>query len=129
MVLSTPRRGDRRMSPASTNEQQRVRRRSQQSHQAILAATLALLGDGGYRAATIEGIAARAGVGKQTIYRWWPSRAALVMEAYEQRVVGRELKPDTGSLREDVCLLLVHIGRVFETTSAGAIVTSLAAEA
>jgi AcrR family transcriptional regulator len=110
-------------------EQQRTRRRSQRTHAAILRATLALLEQGGYGAATVEGIAARAGVGKQTIYRWWPSRAALVMEAYEERVRARTLEPDTGSLREDVCLSLVHIGWVFETTRAGSVVTSLAAEA
>ena len=110
-------------------EQPRARRRNQATHAAILRATLELLEQGGYGAATVEGIAARAGVGKQTIYRWWPSRAALVMEAYEERVRGRTLEPDTGSLREDVCRSLVHIGGVFHGTSAGSVVTSLAAEA
>src|SRR5687768_18186494 len=60
----------------------RGRRRSERSHHAILAATRELLLERGYAAVTIEGIAARAGVGKQTIYRWWPSKAALVLESY-----------------------------------------------
>lgn len=49
-------------------------RRSDRSRRAILDAALALVTEVGYRRTTIEGIAARAGVGKQTIYRWWPSR-------------------------------------------------------
>ena len=57
-------------------------RRSESSHRAIVAATQELLVEVGYRELTIEGVAARAGVGKQTIYRWWPSRAALALEAY-----------------------------------------------
>src|SRR5437899_3103075 len=97
----------------------RGRRRNPESHRAILRATLELLEERGYGAATIEGVAARAGVGKQTIYGWWPSRAALVMEAYEERVRGRTLRADTGSLHQDVCLMLAHIAWVFETTSAG----------
>jgi AcrR family transcriptional regulator len=119
------------MDPATapTAERRRGRRRSPATHRAILEATLALLEESGYGATTIEGVAARAGVGKQTIYRWWPSRAALVMEAYEGRVLTRTLEPDTGSVREDVCRSLLHIANVFATTSAAGIVTSLAAEA
>ncbi len=61
------------------------RRRSDASHAAILAATVELLEEGGYRALTIEGVARRAGVGKQTIYRWWDgSKAALVLEAFSE---------------------------------------------
>lgn len=57
-------------------------RRSDRSRRAIHDAALALVGEVGYRRTTIEGIAARAGVGKQTIYRWWPSKAAVLMEAF-----------------------------------------------
>lgn len=49
-----------------------IRRRNQRSHQAILKATAELLEEKGYRDICIEAIASRAGVGKQTIYRWWP---------------------------------------------------------
>ncbi|MCX4677720.1 TetR/AcrR family transcriptional regulator [Streptomyces sp. NBC_01433] len=57
-------------------------RRSDRSRRAIHDAALALVGEIGYGKTTIEGIAARAGVGKQTIYRWWPSKAAVLLEAY-----------------------------------------------
>ena len=57
-------------------------RRSDRSRRAIYDAALALVGEVGYARTTIEGIAARAGVGKQTIYRWWPSKAAVLLEAF-----------------------------------------------
>jgi AcrR family transcriptional regulator len=57
------------------------RPRSESSRQAILMAALALVAEAGYANATIEAIAARAGVGKQTIYRWWPTKADVVLEA------------------------------------------------
>ena len=58
----------------------RGRPRSQAAHDAVLAAALALLGKGGYAAATIDEISARSGVAKTTIYRRWPHRAALLVE-------------------------------------------------
>jgi AcrR family transcriptional regulator len=78
----------------------RGRPRSAEAHQAIVSATLALLDEIGYRALTIEAVAARAGVGKTTIYRRWSSKLELVIEA-----VG-EMRPpspteDTGSLQGD----------------------------
>src|SRR5918992_5737744 len=84
----------------------RGRRRSERSHRAIVAATQELLVERGYPGVTIEGVAARAGVGKQTIYRWWPSRAALVLEAY---LAGQDAVPPPAqgtSVREDVRELL-----------------------
>ncbi|WP_029109116.1 TetR/AcrR family transcriptional regulator [Mycobacterium sp. URHD0025] len=56
------------------------RRRSEKSRVAIIEATRALLLDRGFDGLSIEAVAARAGVGKQTIYRWWPSRPALVAD-------------------------------------------------
>lgn len=56
-------------------------RRSDRSRRAILDAALTLVGEVGYNKLTIEAIAARAGVGKQTIYRWWPSKAAVLLDA------------------------------------------------
>ncbi|MDI3419984.1 TetR/AcrR family transcriptional regulator [Streptomyces luteolus] len=57
-------------------------RRSERSRRAIYDAALALIGEAGYAKTTIEGIAARAGVGKQTIYRWWSSKAEVLLEAF-----------------------------------------------
>ena len=56
------------------------RRRSEKSRTAIVTATRELLLERGFDGLTIEAVAARAGVGKQTIYRWWPSRPALVAD-------------------------------------------------
>jgi AcrR family transcriptional regulator len=60
------------------------RPRSEEAHQAILDATLELLVEVGFSALTVEGVASRAGVGKATIYRRWPSKLPLVVEAFGQ---------------------------------------------
>jgi Transcriptional regulator len=57
-------------------------RRSERSRRAIYDAALALVVEVGYARTTVEGIASRAGVGKQTIYRWWPSKSAVLLDAY-----------------------------------------------
>ncbi|WP_447037063.1 TetR/AcrR family transcriptional regulator [Streptomyces sp. DSM 118878] len=57
-------------------------RRSERSRRAIYDAALALVHETGYAKLTIEAIAARAGVGKQTIYRWWPSKGAVLLDAF-----------------------------------------------
>ncbi|MGW8486414.1 TetR/AcrR family transcriptional regulator [Streptomyces sp. NPDC055886] len=97
-------------------------RRSDRSRRAIHDAALALVTEVGYRRTTIEGIAARAGVGKQTIYRWWPSKAAVLMDAFLD-LAGRTAEdagagddgesgeraqgiPDTGDLVADLKLVL-----------------------
>ena len=61
-------------------------RRSAAKHAAIIAATVELLESQGAGALSVEGIASRARVGKQTIYRRWPNAAAIVMEAYRDRI-------------------------------------------
>jgi AcrR family transcriptional regulator len=58
------------------------RKRSPAAYGAILETTQTLLEEIGFEKLTIEGVAARAGVGKATIYRWWPSKGALVVEAF-----------------------------------------------
>ena len=78
------------------------RPRSEASRKAILAAALEIATEFGYTALTIEGIAARAGVGKQTIYRWWPSKADVLLEA---GAINAELHipvSDHGSYRADL---------------------------
>jgi AcrR family transcriptional regulator len=82
-------------------------RRSHRSHQAVLDATVELLEEVGYRHLTIEGVAKRAGVGKQTIYRWWHgSKAALVLEAFTRVSDERVDPPDTGDIRSDLLAIL-----------------------
>ena len=69
-------------------------RRNERSHRAILQATQDLCREHGYAGITIEGIAARAGVGKQTIYRWWPSKHAVVLDAFQHSISPRTDFPD-----------------------------------
>jgi len=76
------------------------RPRSEASHQAIVRATLELLVETGYRSLTMEGVRARAGVGKATIYRRWSSKEELVRDAIVFMHDDFEA-PDTGSLRGD----------------------------
>lgn len=85
-------------------------RRNEKSRRAILTATLELLREVPYPRISIEGIAARAGVGKQTIYRWWPSKAAVLFDAFlslsEEDSGNPPRLPDTGDLRADLTLVL-----------------------
>ena len=76
------------------------RPRSEASHQAIIRATLELLLESGYRGLTMEGVRARAGVGKATIYRRWSSKEELVRDAIVFMHDDVQA-PDTGSLRGD----------------------------
>ncbi|MEU3843336.1 TetR/AcrR family transcriptional regulator [Streptomyces sp. NPDC028635] len=89
-------------------------RRSEKSRRAIYDAALALVAEAGYPKTTIEGIAARAGVGKQTIYRWWSSKADVLLEAFldlthqSAGTSGQEsyALPDTGDLAVDLKAVL-----------------------
>jgi len=81
---------------------QRGRPRSDESRQAILRAALDLVADVGYRDMTVEAIAARAGTGKQTIYRWWRGKADVVLDAMTADAARKIPVPDTGDLRADL---------------------------
>jgi AcrR family transcriptional regulator len=80
------------------------RPRSAQADQRILQATLEELADVGYEALSIEAVAERAGVGKTTIYRRWPSKDELVIAATETIRIHVPI-PDTGNLRDDLLTL------------------------
>lgn len=81
----------------------KLRRRSERSRAAIFAATRELALERGFDKLSIEAIAARAGVGKQTIYRWWPSRAVLVADVLLEDFGSMELAvPNTGDLTADL---------------------------
>ncbi|BBA99352.1 putative TetR family transcriptional regulator [Actinacidiphila reveromycinica] len=85
-----------------TGERRPGRPRSEAARQAILGAAVAELKERGYAALTVEGIAARAGVGKQTIYRWWPSKADVVLTALLDLSQTTVTVPDLGSLSDDL---------------------------
>src|SRR5207245_1966467 len=74
--------------------------------------TLKLLQETGFPDLTIEAIAAAADVGKATVYRWWPSKAALVADAFSSSADEELRFPDTGSVRSDVSIQMKHLVRV-----------------
>ncbi|MBP2368413.1 TetR/AcrR family transcriptional regulator [Pseudonocardia parietis] len=94
----------------SDDAQPKRSRRSERSRQAILEATRALVSEVGYGTVAIETIAARAGVGKQTIYRWWPSKGAVIFDAFLALSEGTEgqgvVLPDTGDIEADLKAVL-----------------------
>lgn len=83
-------------------------RRSERARAAILAATAELIRELPYGKLSVEAIAARAGVGKQTIYRWWPSKGAVVFDAMLELDSGPDglALPNTGDVAADLRLLL-----------------------
>ena len=104
-------------------------KRSERAHDAILEAAQAVLAEVGYQKASIERIAKHAGVGKQTIYRWWPSRAALFMEVYTTLAEQHVRDPNAGSLDGDLKKLWKQLCRFYRTTAAGPALAGLLAEA
>ncbi len=78
------------------------RPRSERARQAILDAAADLLVEGGLARTTMEAIAARAGVSKVTIYKWWPSRGAVAIDAYFHRYRATAEFEDTGDLATDL---------------------------
>lgn len=99
--------------------------RVERSKVAILAATLSLLAKDGVGGLTVDAVAAQAGVGKATVYRHWPSRAALIIDAISSVVIDDE-PIDSGSLREDLRAHYERIGQVCSTGSLAQILPSLA---
>ncbi|MET8861697.1 TetR/AcrR family transcriptional regulator [Nonomuraea sp. NPDC004580] len=78
----------------------------------IFDATLRLVAERGYDGLTVEGVAERSGVNKTTIYRWWPSKAALLGAALVESDVLGFTVPDTGSLRGDLVALVEGVRRL-----------------
>jgi AcrR family transcriptional regulator len=103
------------------------RPRDARAHRAILEAVLSLLAEVGYAGLTIEGVAARAGVAKTTVYRWWPSKASLVLAAAED-VATKVRVPETGRVRDDVAALLRDVIKVYTKTVAGRVIPGLIAD-
>ncbi|MFC4243279.1 TetR/AcrR family transcriptional regulator [Gryllotalpicola reticulitermitis] len=103
--------------------------RSEAARAAILASVASLVDRVGYDAVTIEGIAAAAGVGKQTIYRWYPSKSAIIAEALvEGRLLGEDFTiPDTGDPVADIAAWLEHVLRFLASRNHSALLSSLIA--
>jgi AcrR family transcriptional regulator len=107
------------------------RRRSKRSHRAILDAAARILQERGYADVTIDGIAARARVGKTTIYRWWPNKASIFMELYAELASKLALTPppDSGDVVTDLGLLLKGTFKLYRESAAALALSGIVAEA
>lgn len=105
--------------------------RSETARLAILDATAALFAERGYDHLSIEGIAARAGVGKQTVYRWWPGKSALIADCLLEGMLlpDRFVVPDTGDLRADLTAWLQAVEGVIQSPGGQGLFRSLIAAA
>ncbi|MDX8499895.1 TetR/AcrR family transcriptional regulator [Mesorhizobium sp. VK4C] len=102
-------------------------KRNPESADAILEAAEAVLAEAGYSGFSIEAVARRARAGKPTIYRWWPSKAALLIEVYQRQK--RVETPDTGNIEADLAGFLMNLFAHWRDTSSGNVFRSLVAEA
>ncbi|MGW0389582.1 TetR/AcrR family transcriptional regulator [Streptomyces sp. NPDC003042] len=105
------------------------RLRNEDAHHSVLEATTALLIENGYGALTIEGVAKRAHVAKSTVYRWWKSKPALVMDAYTHETATRVPTPDTGTLQGDLTAFVTDLYRIGNDPARTKALTGLMAEA
>lgn len=103
------------------------RPRSEESRQSILRSTLKLLKQqGGFPELSIEAIAADANVGKTTVYRWWPTKAVLVADAFSASSAEELQFPNTGSVESDMSLQMRRLIRIFRSER-GKVVAALLA--
>ncbi|NYI03104.1 TetR/AcrR family transcriptional regulator [Allostreptomyces psammosilenae] len=95
-------------SPGPPPTAPRGRPRSESARRAVLESALRLCQQEGYQHLTIKGIADAAGVGRQTVYRWWPAKTDVLLEALRAlaEVEEARLRPDTGDTLTDVERLL-----------------------
>jgi AcrR family transcriptional regulator len=103
--------------------------RSEEARIAVLEAVDDLLVERGFAGVTIEGIAARAGVAKQTVYRWWDSKTAILFDALTEDAEGYFTSPDTGDLGRDLRERLRELAAFLSATDAGAVYRALAGQA
>jgi AcrR family transcriptional regulator len=98
----------------------RVRR----SRDRVLTKAFELLSESGVGGFTVDEVARRSGVAKTTIYRHWPTRAALVIDACS-RISAEQETPDTGSLEGDVTAILANIAHLLSTARWSSVLPSI----
>jgi AcrR family transcriptional regulator len=91
------------------------RPRSEHARVAILRGTLQLLEQKGFPNLTIEDVAAKANVGKATVYRWWPNKAALIADAFASSATRKLHFPDTGSVFSDMSRQMTQLVKIFRS--------------
>jgi AcrR family transcriptional regulator len=110
--------------PSEANGADKVDGRVRRSRERVLTTTFELLGESGVGGFTVDEVARRSGVAKTTIYRHWPSREALVIDACS-RITEEQEVPDTGSLKGDVTAILTNIGQLLATARWSSVLPSI----
>jgi AcrR family transcriptional regulator len=105
----------------------RGRPRSEEHRHAVLKAAMELMQEDELRIASVDRIAARSRVSKATIYKWWPNRTAVAIDAFLHQMMVDAPVPDTGSAAEDFRLTLRGIMH-FYSSPLGAIYAQLVGE-
>lgn len=105
----------------------RGRPRNAEAEKAILTASYDLLLETGFGAVTVEKIAERAQVSKATIYKWWPNKAAVIMDGFLSAAAARLPVPDTGSVFSDILIHATNLAR-FLTSPEGKVITEIIGE-
>jgi AcrR family transcriptional regulator len=116
------------MPVARVEARRRGRPRSAEADEAILAAAFAVFAECGFDGMTVEGVAARAGVGKGTIYRRYPNKLDLVIAASQYFAQERESAIDTGTIEGDLRAMVDRLIGVFTNTPVGTALPMLLAE-
>jgi AcrR family transcriptional regulator len=104
-------------------------RRDENARLAVLHAADDLLVERGFGGVTIEGIAARAGVAKQTIYRWWPSKVDILLDTLIDDASSQLAVPDSGPAVESTRRYLRSLARFLAKEPAGRVLLALIGEA
>ncbi len=126
---ATPR-GRHRGDAGSSSAPPRGRPRSEKARTAILAAAAELLLARGLSAVSMDAVAERAGVSKATIYRWWPTKESLALDAlYTEWAAARPFPRDTGTLRGDLLSLLRPWAQLASSRPYGRVIAALLTEA
>ena len=107
----------------------RGRRPTEEVRQEVLEAAGELLFEVGMSRFTIDGVAARSGASKMTIYKLWPSKGALALDGYFTRVEPTLRLPDTGDIEADLSAQLLAFVRLLRDSPAGGVIAELIGQA
>ena len=117
------------MDPMGTKRPHTGRKRNDAAREAILDAAMRLLARPGGEPVTVDLLAREAGVGKQTIYRWWDSKGEVLLDALNRNARMELPSPDTGTLEGDLLGLLTATFRAAGESPTAGMLRTLAAEA
>jgi AcrR family transcriptional regulator len=123
MAARTPG-GARSATPPADSGAGELDARVRRSRDRVLTTAFELLGESGVGGFTVDEVASRSGVAKTTIYRHWPTREALVLDACS-RISAEQEVPDTGSLESDLTALLMDTGHLLGTARWSSVVPSI----